>query len=164
MISKLSPFLDAKIYKDPRLKPALQQLRDWMGPQRYERPEGYLNIDKYFYAYVAYYLPLHFPELYWILEEVKKIESGQDKLNVALVGLQKLFEIAKAEPINIRNRILSLEERIAVLGDLEAFLNDKQSIYRGKLDAILRVAAEESPSRPEKLSVVREAKKIKKNK
>ena len=99
-----------------------------------------------------------------ILEEVKKIESGQDKLNVALVGLQKLFEIAKAEPINIRNRILSLEERIAVLGDLEAFLNDKQSIYRGKIDAILRVAAEESPSRPEKLSVVREAKKIKKNK
>jgi hypothetical protein len=43
-------------------------------------------------------------------------------------------------------------------------LNDKQSIYRGKIDAILRVAAEESPSRPEKLSVVREAKKIKKNK
>lgn len=72
MISKLSPFLDAKIYKDPRLKPALQQLRDWMGPQRHERPEGYLNIDKYFYAYVAYYLPLHFPELYWILEEIKK--------------------------------------------------------------------------------------------
>ncbi len=86
MISKLSPFLDAKIYKDPRLKPALQQLRDWMGPQRHERPEGYLNIDKYFYAYVAYYLPLHFPELYWILEEVKKREFSLSFARVLDVG------------------------------------------------------------------------------
>ena len=85
MISKLPLFLDAKIYKDPRLKPALQQLRDWMGPRRQERPEGYLNIDKYFYAYVAYYLPLHFPELYWILDQIKKknfLASSQSVLDV----------------------------------------------------------------------------------
>ena len=43
-----------------------------MGPERHKRPSNYLNIEAYFNSYLAYYFPLHLPELYWILDQGKK--------------------------------------------------------------------------------------------
>jgi len=83
---KAASILDPKTYRDPRLKESLLQLREWMGPRRGERPEGYLNLDKYFYAYIAYYLPLHLPELYWILEQLAKKDFPLSTKNVLDVG------------------------------------------------------------------------------
>lgn len=96
-----------------------------------------------------------------VIEEVKKVESDSEKLNIALASLQKLLETSRIEKANMKNRISALEERVAVLNDIENFLNNKKSIYTGKIEAIMRTAAEESPARPEKLSTIREAKKLK---
>jgi len=96
-----------------------------------------------------------------VIEEVKKVESDSEKLNITLASLKKLFEYSGAELTNMKNRIISLEEKVSVLNDVENFLNDKKSVYKGKIDAIIRTAAEENPNRPEKLSTVREAKKLK---
>lgn len=96
-----------------------------------------------------------------VIEEVKKVESDSEKLNIALASLQKLLETSRIEKANMKNRISALEERVAVLNDIENFLNNKKSIYTGKIEAIMRTAAEESPVRPEKLSTIREAKKLK---
>ncbi|MEZ4814655.1 MAG: small ribosomal subunit Rsm22 family protein [Bdellovibrionota bacterium] len=43
-----------------------------MGPERGRRPDNYLNQEAYFSAYLAYYFPLHLPELYWVLDQAKK--------------------------------------------------------------------------------------------
>lgn len=96
-----------------------------------------------------------------VIEEVKKVESDSEKLNIALASLQNLLETSRIEKANMKNRISALEERVAVLNDIENFLNNKKSIYTGKIEAIMRTAAEESPARPEKLSTIREAKKLK---
>ena len=99
-----------------------------------------------------------------VIEEIKKTESDSDKLNIATANLQKLLESSRAEISNIKSKISSLEERVSVLNDIENFLNDKKNIYKGKIEAILRAADDEKPARPEKLSTIREAKKIKNKK
>jgi ribosomal protein RSM22 (predicted rRNA methylase) len=71
-VQTLPLLLDSKLYKDSRLKESLGLLRLWMGPERRERPANYLNLEAYLNAYLAYYFPLHLPELYWILDQGKK--------------------------------------------------------------------------------------------
>ncbi len=46
-------------------------LRSWMGPERHKRPANYLNQDAHLASYLAYYFPLHLPELFWILDQGK---------------------------------------------------------------------------------------------
>lgn len=52
------------------------QVRSWLTDRKDKRPSGYMNHPRYFSAYAAYHLPLHLPELYWILEQ------NQTRLNL----------------------------------------------------------------------------------
>ena len=46
----------------------IHKMRDWLTRDRASRPSGYMNNPKAISAYTAYHFPLHFPELFWILE------------------------------------------------------------------------------------------------
>jgi len=85
-VKTLSLLLDSKLYKDPRLKKSLGLLRLWMGPERARRPDNYLNQEAYLSAYLAYYFPLHLPELYWVLDQGKKRGFSLNPKRVLDVG------------------------------------------------------------------------------
>jgi SAM-dependent methyltransferase len=53
----------------PALLRCLTQLRDWMGADRERRLSGYMNQEGHLRAYMAYYLPLHLPEVFWIMDQ-----------------------------------------------------------------------------------------------
>jgi SAM-dependent methyltransferase len=48
---------------------SLYTLRDWLTDKKEDRRAGYMNEEGFLKAYCAYYLPLHLPELYWILKQ-----------------------------------------------------------------------------------------------
>lgn len=50
------------------LRDDIRKVRDWFTSDRAKRPSGYLNHPRYFSAYSAYHLPVHLPELFWILD------------------------------------------------------------------------------------------------
>lgn len=64
-------------------------LRDWLTSVRAERPQGYMSRPKVRAAYMAYYLPLHLPEVFWILSQrdfVKDAFKKSKEIQVADFG------------------------------------------------------------------------------
>jgi SAM-dependent methyltransferase len=47
----------------------LVQLREWLSDKREERRSGYMNEEGFLKAYCSFYLPLHLPEVYWVLAQ-----------------------------------------------------------------------------------------------
>ncbi len=87
------------------------------------------------------------------------------RLKVAFEGIQKLIEICSAESKKLQNRVISLEERTKVLDGVSDFIKGRSSSYSGRLEAIDRVVSGDTDLRhPEKISVLREAERIKKQK
>lgn len=136
-MNSLSLILDSKIYKDPRLKKSLGLLRSWMGPDRARRPENYLNQEPYLNAYLSYYLPLHLPELFWVLDQglkrsltlsptrVLDVGAGPGTLSLSLLFWLQKMQLKMPEEITLwdqseralkyakeKLRFLSLNSRI----------------------------------------------------
>lgn len=63
-----SYFRSQKNHRFEDRRESLDKLRSWLGPKRNQRQSGYLNRKDLLSSYLEYYLPLHLPELYWILE------------------------------------------------------------------------------------------------
>ena len=110
-----------------------------------------------------------------MISEVEKYLKGlsQDisradeslRIKIAFDGIQKLIEICSTESKKIQNRVVSLEERTKVLDGVSDFIKGRSSSYTGRLEAIERVVSGDTdPRHPEKISVVREAERIKKQK
>lgn len=55
-----------------RLEEDIYRMRLWLTKDRALRPSGYMNQPRAFSAYTAYHLPLHLPEIFWILEQTTK--------------------------------------------------------------------------------------------
>lgn len=53
-------------------KSEIHQLKKWLTSKRESRPSGYMNDPRSVSAYLSYYLPLHLPEVFWILEQCKE--------------------------------------------------------------------------------------------
>jgi ribosomal protein RSM22 (predicted rRNA methylase) len=53
-------------------KSEIYQLKKWLTDSRESRPSGYMNDPRAVSAYLSYYLPLHLPEVFWILEQCKE--------------------------------------------------------------------------------------------
>ena len=53
-------------------KSEIQQLKKWLTESRESRPSGYMNDPRSLSAYLSYYLPLHLPEAFWVLEQCKE--------------------------------------------------------------------------------------------
>lgn len=68
------------------LENSLFELRAWMGADKAKRPKGYLNRKSSFEAYLQYYLPLHLPELFWILDHNRKKANYPTFKNVLDIG------------------------------------------------------------------------------
>lgn len=60
-------FVDEPAGKKP--SKALTQLREWLTENRAGRRSGYMNEEAFLKAYCSYYLPLHLPEVYWVLTQ-----------------------------------------------------------------------------------------------
>lgn len=87
------------------------------------------------------------------------------RLKVAFEGIQKLIEICSTESKKLQNRVISLEERTKVLDGISDFIKGRSSSYSGRLEAIERVVSGDTdPKHPERISVLREAERIKKQK
>jgi len=46
----------------------IHRIRFWLTEARDKRPSGYMNDPRAFSGYLSYHLPLHLPELFWILD------------------------------------------------------------------------------------------------
>lgn len=87
------------------------------------------------------------------------------RLKIAFEGIQKLIEICSSESKKLQNRVVSLEERTKVLDGISDFVKGRSSSYSGRLEAIERVVSGDTdPKHPERISVLREAERIKKQK
>lgn len=54
-------------------KRALEALRRFLGPNRQSLPADYMDQSDFLEAYQRYYLPLHLPELPWILDQAARL-------------------------------------------------------------------------------------------
>lgn len=48
----------------------IRRIRFWLTEARDKRPSGYMNDPRAFSGYLSYHLPLHLPELFWILDRM----------------------------------------------------------------------------------------------
>ncbi len=63
---------------DPRLFESVYKLRNWMGERRVDRPRGYMSHGEAFYAYLAYYFPVHLGETFWILDQQREVFRAEN--------------------------------------------------------------------------------------
>jgi SAM-dependent methyltransferase len=59
-------------------KRSLEDLRRFLGPEREALPPGYMDQGTFLEAYQQYYLPLHLPELPWILDQASRFGLGPE--------------------------------------------------------------------------------------
>jgi chromosome segregation ATPase len=96
-------------------------------------------------------------------DEISRNESHDEKVKIAVGGLAKLGEFARTEPLRLRDRAIALSERVAVIEGTISFIGGRRGSYEGKAAAINRVVdGTGDPRHPEKISTVREAERIKK--
>lgn len=97
-------------------------------------------------------------------EEVGRAQD-QDKAKVALVGIARATEFLVNEQQKVRDRIVSTGERVAVLESVIAHVDSHRSALLSRKEAVERVMEGNTDERhPEKISVVREAERVKKTK
>jgi len=99
------------------------------------------------------------------LLKIAKEQASQEELVHSLVnGLGKIQEYVRGESLRIRERVPAMRERVAVLESLGGFVEDRKRSHSSRKEAIERVSAEEGETkRPERLPVVREAERLRKN-
>lgn len=68
----------AKLHASKANKKALEALRRFLGPDRHALPGDYMDQASYLEAYLRYYLPLHLPELPWILEQAARFNMAPE--------------------------------------------------------------------------------------
>jgi hypothetical protein len=89
--------------------------------------------------------------------------SQEEALRSLIGGLNKIQEYVRAESQRVRERVPAMKERVAVLESLQGFMGDRKRSHVARKEAIERVAADESDTkRPERISTVREAEKLRK--
>ena len=108
------------------------------------------------------------------LEEIKTftqtVVEGSEKTSVEnkaefVVNVKQLNEYLQNEIQKIQSRVIVATERVSVLESTVSFLQNRSNIYLGKRDAIVRVLeGTGDPRHPEKISTIREAEKMKKQK
>jgi hypothetical protein len=88
-----------------------------------------------------------------------------DKLRVAALGIAKATDFLAGEQLRVRERTVSTSERVAVLESVVGHLTSHQNSLLTKKEAVDRVVeGDTDPRHPEKISVVREAERVKKAK
>jgi hypothetical protein len=88
-----------------------------------------------------------------------------DKLRVATLGITKATEFLAGEQLRVRERTVSTNERVAVLESVVGHLTSHQGALLSRKAAVERVVeGDTDPRHPEKISVVREAERVKKAK
>ena len=109
------------------------------------------------------------------LEEIKTftqtVVEGSEKTSVenkaefVVNAVKQLNEYLQNEIQKIQSRVIVTTERVSVLESTVSFLQNRSNIYLGKRDAIVRVLeGTGDPRHPEKISTIREAEKMKKQK
>lgn len=97
-------------------------------------------------------------------EEIGRTQE-QDKTKVALVGIARATEFLVAEQQKVRDRIVSSGERVTVLESVVAHVDSHRTALLTRKEAVERVMEGDLDERhPEKISVVREAERVKKTK
>lgn len=88
----------------------------------------------------------------------------QERLTALASGYGKILEALGKEQTRLRDRVVSLSERTLVLESTQGYLTNRRDTLIAKKAAIERVASETGdPKRPERISVKREAEKLKKS-
>jgi hypothetical protein len=88
-----------------------------------------------------------------------------DKLRVAAQGITKATEFLTGEQLRVRERVVSTNERVSVLESVVGHLTSHQGSLLARKSAVERVVeGDTDPRHPEKISVVREAERVKKTK
>jgi len=99
-----------------------------------------------------------------LLESAKKSTSQEELNSIFVTGIEKMIEHARVESTKIKEKLPAMRERVAVLESFSSFLDDKKVTLIGKKEAIERVINEEGdPRHPEKISTLREAERVRKN-
>ncbi len=68
------------------LKKEIFDLKDWLGAFKARRPQGYMSRPLVRSAYLSYHLPLHLPELYWILSQRDFVKDNFKSKDSLLIG------------------------------------------------------------------------------
>lgn len=88
----------------------------------------------------------------------------QERLTALASGYGKILEALGKEQARLRDRVVALGERTLVLESTQGYLANRRDSLVAKKAAIERVASENGDSkRPERISVKREAEKLKKS-
>ena len=89
----------------------------------------------------------------------------ENKAEFVVNAVKQLNEYLQNEIQKIQSRVIVATERVSVLESTVSFLQNRSNIYLGKRDAIVRVLeGTGDPRHPEKISTIREAEKMKKQK
>ncbi len=98
-----------------------------------------------------------------VLSEAMRVPE-QERLTALASGYGKILEALGKEQTRLRDRVVSLSERTLVLESTQGYLTNRKDALIAKKAAIERVASETGDSkRPERISVKREAEKLKKS-
>jgi len=91
--------------------------------------------------------------------------SAENKAEFVISAVKQLNEYLQNEIQKIQSKVIVATERVSVLENTVSFLQNRSKIYLGKRDAIVRVLeGTGDPRHPEKISTIREAEKVKKQK
>ncbi len=113
-------------------KTALEALRRFLGPDRKDLPGAYMDQGSYLEAYLRYYLPLHLPELPWVLDQALRFhlrpEPGSTVLDLGSgPGTLSLAMAMWAKSQNISDLNFTLVDRskkaLDLAGDLHKIVN-----------------------------------------
>jgi len=94
----------------------------------------------------------------------KEAKSQEELVSKLVSGLTKIQEYVRNESQRLRERVPAMRERVAVLESVSGFIKERKGAHESRKQAIERVTSEEeSPGRPERIAVVREAEKLRKS-
>ena len=99
-----------------------------------------------------------------VIEGTEKTPS-ENKAEFVINAIKQLDEYVKNEIQKIQMKVVTTTERVSVLESAVSYLRNRSNSYVGKKDAIVRVLeGTGDPRHPEKISTIREAEKMKKQK